>query len=130
MDTRLDMVDIHQAAKSLEVSVDALRKRISRGQIEAEKREGRWFVQALDNVQPDSPDGPDSVQAVQTEGGPGPDSTVDGVELALGAMEARIASLEAQLVSKDHHIEELLIVVRQAQAALPAPKGRPWWRLW
>jgi hypothetical protein len=43
-----------------------------------------------------------------------------------------VAMLQAQLEVKDKQIEQLHVLLQQAQAALPALKqNRPWWqRLW
>jgi hypothetical protein len=63
---------------------------------------------------------------------------VDGADSGeMTAMKALVARLEAQvsaqqeqLTAKDHQIEQLHVLLQQAQAALPAPGGRPWWRWW
>ena len=127
-----DFLDIHEAAKVLDVSVEALRKRITRGKVEAEKRDGHWFIRLADSVQT----GPDQDQ---TLGRPSPDNAVDGAELALAAMESRIASLEAQLIAKDEqHTTAASVAANQigelhrllAQTALSAAPGKPWWQFW
>jgi len=131
-DNSPDLVDIQEAAKVLDVSVEALRKRITRGKVEAEKRDGHWFIRLADSVQT----GPDQDQ---TLGRQGPDNAVDGAELALAAMESRIASLEAQLATKDAQTEAQLAAKDNqigelhrllAQTALNAAPVRPWWKLW
>jgi hypothetical protein len=39
--------------------------------------------------------------------------------------------MRSQLEAKDKQIEQLHVLLQQAQAALPAPReNRPWWRLW
>jgi hypothetical protein len=39
--------------------------------------------------------------------------------------------LQAQLEVKDKQIEQLHVLLQQAQAALPAPRNnRPWWQRW
>jgi uncharacterized protein HemX len=56
----------------------------------------------------------------------------------LARAEAHIASQESQLEilghhleSKDRQIEQLHVLLQQAQAALPPPRaGRPWWGRW
>ena len=60
---------------------------------------------------------------------------VDGAELALAAMEARIASMETQLavyaeaaVRKDNQIDQLHHLL--ATTALNPAPARPWWRFW
>jgi len=127
-----DFVDIHQAAKVLDLSLDALRKRITRGTIQAAKENGHWYVHITD-THPDSPDN------VQTTGHQGDQDHIDDKDLALAVMEARIASLEAQLVSKDAQTETQLAAKDTqigelhrllAQTALSAAPGRPWWKIW
>jgi len=118
-------MDSTEAAQALGISLDALRKRIARGTIEATKEGGHWYIQGPDN-QPTadrSPTGqPDnSPQAAQDQ--------VDGAELAIATMEARIKSLENQIATKDHQLAEMLIVVRQSQTMLQAAP-RPWWKIW
>ncbi len=131
-DNSPDLVDIQEAAKVLDVSVEALRKRITRGKVEAEKRDGHWFIRLADSVQT----GPDQDQ---TLGRPSPDNAVDGAELALAAMESRIASLEAQLIAKDEQqITAASVAANQigelhrllAQTALNAAPVRSWWKFW
>jgi len=124
-DDHPDYLDIHEAAKALDVSPEALRKRITRGTIKAVKKGGHWYVQIEDN-HPDS---------VRTEVQNSQDDHVDGKDLALAAMEARIESLEVQLSSKDRQIEAREREVGElhrllAQTALNAAPARPWWRFW
>jgi len=127
-DNSPDFLDIHEAAKVLDLSTEALRKRISRGKIEAVKEDGHWFVQVLDSSQDSVRTSPDKVQT--TDG-----QHIDAKELAIAAMEARVASLEAQLLSKD---EQLGVAANQigelhrllAQTALNAAPARPWWKIW
>ena len=131
-DNSPDLVDIQEAAKVLDVSVEALRKRITRGKVEAEKRDGHWLIRLADSVQT----GPDQDQ---TLGRPSLDNAVDGAELALAAMESRIASLEAQLIAKDEQqITAASVAANQigelhrllAQTALNAAPVRSWWKFW
>jgi len=124
-DDHPDYLDIHEAAKALDVSPEALRKRITRGTIKAVKKGGHWYVQIEDN-HPDS---------VRTEVRSNQDDYVNGKDLALAAMEDRIESLEAQLSSKDRQIEAREREVGElhrllAQTALNAAPARPWWRFW
>jgi chromosome segregation ATPase len=50
-------------------------------------------------------------------------------EIAMLAQQ--LESQNGQLAVKDRQIEQLHILMRQVQAALPPPKdARPWWRLW
>jgi len=60
---------------------------------------------------------------------------VDGKELALAALEARITSLEAQLTTKDDQLQSKDTQIGElhrllAQTALSAAPARPWWKVW
>ena len=47
------------------------------------------------------------------------------------ALRSQVNGLEGQLGTKDRQIEQLHVLLQQAQAALPPPCAtRPWWRLW
>jgi len=107
-------MDSTEAAQALGISLDALRKRIARGTIEATKEAGHWYVQGPHN-QPDV-----APQAAQDQ--------VDGAELAIAAQDARIASLESQLQAKDQQIDQLHRLL--ATTALQAAPAKPWWRFW
>jgi len=113
-----DYQDSTDAAQALGISLDALRKRIARGTIEATKRDGRWYVR--------TPDGSTSTDPPPDRTPTGPE--VDVAALALAAQDARIASLETQLAAKDSQIDQLHHLL--AQTALQAAPARSWWRFW
>jgi chromosome segregation ATPase len=49
----------------------------------------------------------------------------------LAMAQSQIATQKEELLSKNKQIEQLHILLQQAQAALPAPKDtRPWWQFW
>jgi transcriptional regulator with XRE-family HTH domain len=56
----------------------------------------------------------------------------DKGEELLSALWDRIRAQEEEIAAKNKQIEQLHVLLQQAQAALPAPKdNRPWWqRLW
>jgi len=112
-------LDSTEAAHALGISLDALRKRISRGTIEAVKKSGHWYVH-LGGNQPAS-DRPD-------ERPPDNHDHVDGKELAIAAMEARITSLERQLEAREREVGQLHHLL--AQTALNAAERKPWWKVW
>jgi len=118
-------IDSTEAAQALGISLDALRKRIARGTIEATKESGHWYVQEPDNRpaadRPPTGNQPDA--SPQTD-----QDHVDGAELALAAQDARIASLESQLQAKDTQINQLHRLL--ATTALNAAPARPWWQFW
>jgi len=111
---------IGEAAQRLRVSEHTVRRRVRNGElpgIQVATPQGfTWRVEIPE------------VEVIQEP------PIVDGKELAL-AMEARIASLESQLLSKD---EQLGVAANQigelhrllAQTALSAPQVKPWWKIW
>jgi len=123
-DNRPAYMDSTEAAQAFGISLDALRKRIARGTIEATKEAGRWYVQGPDNQpatdRPPTGQPDNSPQAAQDQ--------VDGKELAIAAMEARITSLERQLEAREREVGQLHHLL--AQTALNAASTRPWWRFW
>jgi hypothetical protein len=49
----------------------------------------------------------------------------------LAMAQSQIATQKEELASKNKQIEQLHVLLQQAQAALPAPRdNRPWWRFW
>jgi len=112
-------LDSTEAAHALGISLDALRKRINRGTIEAVKESGHWYVHIGDN-QPAS-NRPDGRTPDNHDHG-------DGKELAIAAMEARITSLERQLEAREREVSQLHHLL--AQTALKQAPTRPWWRFW
>jgi len=108
-----------EAAHALGISLDALRKRINRGTIDAVKESGHWYIHITDN-QPASNRTDDRPPANHDH--------VDGKELAIAAMEARITSLERQLEAREREVGQLHHLL--AQTALNQATTHPWWRFW
>jgi len=117
-DTRPETVDSHQASQFLGITEDAIRKRITRGTLEGYKEDGRWYVRLPNSNQNHRTTDPNRPEIDQTE----------GKDLAITAMEGRIASLETQLATKDQQIDQLHHLL--AQTALKQAPARPWWQLW
>jgi len=141
-DNHPDFLNIQEAAKALNITIEALRKRITRGTIESIKENGHWYVHIVNNGQDNVQTGPDNVQTGPDNVQIGPDSVrtdtqgqIDGAELAFAAMEARIASLETQLASKDGQLGVAATQIGElhrllAQTALNAAERKPWWKIW
>jgi len=138
------LVPIAEASHRLGVSIHTLKRRLKRGDLLGEhKVTPQGFIWMVDV--PDAT--PEPVAAIPSSNGATaiatPNAVPDGAPTAIPAdihrLEMLVVTLQdqvqlmgQQLNTKDHQIDELLIVVRQAQAMLPAPKvaGRHWWRLW
>ena len=95
--------DLETAARILGISVDAVRKRIKRGKLEAEKDEsGRWRVLL-------------------------PDEIPDDVHNIVDILRRENEFLKAELERKDH----ILMALAQKIPQLEAPKEQdrqPWWK--
>jgi hypothetical protein len=111
-----DILDISEAARRLGITPDAVRKRISRGGLEAHKRDGRWFV-VLD-IQ-------DNESKTREETQPGHNYSEDDKDRI-------IAILQEELEARRREVQELHVLLQQAQAVLPSPRvnHRPWWWFW
>ena len=153
-------VPMAEAAQLLGLSIDTVRRRLHRGELQGRQEptaQGfRWWVEVPDTVDPGygfraaTPGQNGSHSGATLEGASGATSAESGATLAvhgeLQALREVIEVLQAQvkaqqeqlavkdqhLEAKDHQIEQLHVLVQQAQAALPAPREnhRPWWRFW
>jgi len=106
-------VTIGEAAHHLGISEHTIRRRVRSGElpgIQVATPQGfKWRVEVPEaEVQEQAP-------------------IVDGKELALAAMEARIQSLERQLEAREREVGQLHHLLAQ-QALQPA--SRSWWRFW
>jgi len=133
----LEKLTLVEAGQALGISPDAVRMRIKRGSMQAEKGEdGRWLVW-VDTEQ----------AAAEREAEREPDAAgereLEHEERELRELAARIEALEARLEElrgeRDflrRQVENLtfaqgMAAQAQAQKALPNPERRSWWaRLW
>ena len=123
-------VSVPEAARLLRVSEQTVRRRLRSGELHGRQVTSPggflWMVEIPDEL---------------------PVENTESVEMT--AMKALVAHLEAQvfsqqeqltikdkqmeeqLTAKDRQIEQLHVLLQQAQASLPAPRGRkPWWKWW
>jgi excisionase family DNA binding protein len=104
-------VTIAEAAQLLGLSEKTVRRRVISGRLQATQMSTykgyTWMVEVPDDL-------------VTPESG------------ELQALRDRVAAQERELEAKNEQIRQLHILLQQAQAALPPPKGtqRPWWRFW
>ena len=121
-------VTITEAAKLLRVSEHTVRRRVHNGElpsVQVARSQGYiWMVELPDDVPPDTP----------------PPGEIAALHQLINSLNAQMDSLKGQLDSKDKQLEtrarevqELHVLLQQAQAALPTPKENhhSWWqRLW
>jgi len=128
-------VSMTEAAERLNLSVDTIRRRLTKGELKGNKESTpqgyRWRIDIPEDPSShpskDPSSHPRNARADATEAEAAQDQ-VDGAELALAAQDARIASLESQLQAKDAQIDQLHHLL--AQSALQAAPARPWWKIW
>jgi hypothetical protein len=132
------LVTLAEAAHHLGVSVDTVRRRLQKGELQGQQQARPqgfiWLIDVPEETEPSS-----SVAGSQV------DAEVNS-EVSLAACQAEILRLEGmvamlqdrvhaqqeELEARRREVQELHVLLQQAQAALPAPKNnRPWWgRLW
>ena len=145
------LLTITEASHQLGVSVHTLKRRLKRGEIEGQQQTTPqgfvWLIEVPDEaskvddeaskVDVGTPDESDHVPvdvACGTSDGI-PNATLrelHRMEEFIASVKDEVSTLRSQLETKDRQIEQLHVLLQQAQAALPAPRdNRPWWqRLW
>ena len=123
-------VPIIEAANTLGISVDTVRRRISRGELKARKVPSphgeTYLVEITDDASPVAPDPPEKKEENPPE--------IDTVE----AMKKTISILETELDARRREVQELHVLLQQAQKQLPLGKTEnspdktavkvSWWR--
>ena len=131
-----------EAAKCLGVSVDTIRRRLRKGELQGyQQPRPQGFVWVIEI--PEELDDPGSTFAktvadipVNNGGSNGGDRRLEEVVAVLQAQvtshQRQMEAHQDELTAKNKQIEQLHILLQQAQAALPAPKEsrHSWWRVW
>jgi hypothetical protein len=136
-------VSIAEAGHRLGISQDTVRKRLRLGELTGTQVRApggfRWMVEL-----------PDDVSGVETKnnGNEEPEdredqslaelvavlsARVEGQQELVEALQSQIQAQKDQLEARGREVQELHVLLQQAQAALPAPRGdsQSWWqRLW
>lgn len=112
-------VTIAEAARLLKLSERTVRRRLHSGELKGSQVASpggfSWVVEISEDLPVGSPDS-------------GEMARVDALIASLGA---QIAAQQEELAVKNKQIEQLHVLLQQAQAALPAPKeAKPWWKRW
>lgn len=115
----MQQVTIAEAAKRLGISMDTIRRRIGKGELKARKVPSSHGEMYLVELPEDT--SPAETHRAQAENSP-----------EVEVLRKTISILEIELDSRRREVQELHVLLQQAQAALPPP-GRqavrvPWWR--
>jgi hypothetical protein len=139
------MLTMVEAAHQLGVSVDTVKRRIQKGELKGHQQPRPqgfvWLVEMPEETNlPGSNPANTPVDTPVTAGELRRLEEI--VQFLKGELNGRDVQIESwkqeaeahreQLQAKDRQIEQLHVLLQQAQAALPAPRdSRPWWqRLW
>ena len=133
-----------EAAHQLGVSVDTVKRRIQKGELKGHQQPRPqgfvWLVEMPEETNlPGSNPANTPVDTAVTAGELR--RLEEMVQFLKGELNGRDVQIESwkqeaeahreQLQAKDRQIEQLHVLLQQAQAALPAPKeNRSWWRFW
>jgi excisionase family DNA binding protein len=127
----MELVALPEAAQRLGVSVDTVKRKLRRGELRGQhvpRPQGyTWLIELPDSQMDSMADCTESSMAELDS------ATIEVLNLRemLAMAQSQIANQKEELVSKNKQIEQLHILLQQAQAALPAPRDhRSWWRFW
>jgi DNA-binding transcriptional MocR family regulator len=138
----MDLVTKVEAARRLQLSLDTIERRLRRGELKGHKqpRPGgfTWLIEV-----PEEPPHTSSTQGgIPPLDTPAPNAEIVRLEELVEVLKNEVAesrrqsqaqseAYQQQLESKDKQIEQLHVLLQQAQAALPAPRdNHSWWRFW
>jgi len=116
------LISIKEAAQRLEVAETTVRRRIRNGEVRARqvaRPQGFvWMVELPDEVSSES-------------GEAHRDNDSAGLRELVDVLKDEVSTLKGELTERGQEMQQLHVLLQQAQAALPAPKeNRRWWRLW
>ena len=134
-------VSIAEAGHRLGVSQDTVRKRLRLGELTGTQVRApggfRWMVELPDDVpgvetkKNGNKEAEDREDQSLAESVAALSARVEGQQELIEALQSQIQSQKDQLEARGREVQELHVLLQQAQAALPAPReGRAWWRFW
>jgi hypothetical protein len=135
----MELVTMTEAARRLDVTVETVKRRLRRGELQGQKQprpQGfTWLIEM-----PEDTGDRDSTPSVTPSDTPTSNAEVHRLEDMISLLQKELditreelehqrSVYQSELVSKNKQIEQLHVLLQQAQAALPAPRdSRPWWR--
>jgi excisionase family DNA binding protein len=121
-------VTIAEAAKLLRVSEHTVRRRVHNGElpsVQVARSQGYiWMVELPDDSPPEIPL-PGEIAALH--------QLIDSLNGQVDSLKGQLDAKDKQLETRAREVQELHVLLQQAQAALPVPKEEhhSWWhRLW
>jgi hypothetical protein len=132
----VELLSISQAVTRLGVSEVTIRRRLRKGELKGQKRQTPqgyvWLIELPDDIPKDNKNGGNGEGDSLLELVAALRSQVEGQQELVDSLQAQVKIQQEELTAKNKQIEQLHVLLQQAQAALPAPRdNRPWWRrLW
>ena len=132
------LVTLAEAAHHLGVSVDTVRRRLQKGELQGQQQARPqgfiWLIDIPEETEPSS-----SVAGSQADAEVNSEVSLAACQGEISRLESMVAMLQErvnaqqeELEARRREVQELHVLLQQAQAALPAPRdNRSWWqRLW
>jgi DNA-binding transcriptional MerR regulator len=133
------LMSVIEAAQYLGVSTHTVKRRLKKGELKGEQQATPqgfvWLVEVADDPVEFGSAVADSLGATPTATAEWANHYEEVIELLKSDLEARdkqLGFLKEELEARRREVQELHVLLQQAQAALPAPRdNRSWWqRLW
>ena len=132
------LVTLAEAAHHLGVSVDTVRRRLQKGELKGQQQARPqgfiWLIDIPEETEPSS-----SVAGSQVDAEVNSEVSLAACQAEISRLESMVAMLQdrvnaqqEELEARRREVQELHVLLQQAQAALPAPRNnRSWWqRVW
>jgi chromosome segregation ATPase len=135
MGALMELVTMTEAAQKLGVSTDTIKRRLRRGELKGRKQprpQGfTWLIEL--EVEFENDNGTQAATRAHTDASTDASTgALEHLEDLIVSLRSQVAAQQEQLLAKDHQIEQLHVLLQQAQAMLPAAKDNlSWWqKLW
>jgi hypothetical protein len=133
----VELLSISQAVTRLGVSEVTIRRRLRKGELTGHKRQTPqgyvWMIELPDDTSEDNKNGSNGEGESLSEMVAALRSQVEGQQELVDSLQAQVKAQQEELIAKNKQIEQLHVLLQQAQTALSAPREdhQPWWRrLW
>jgi transposase len=125
----MERVSIKEAARRLDVSDLTIRRRLNSGELQGiQEPKGKshiWWV-----LMPEEETESEAKNLEQEPEGNSP-GEVEALRDLVAVLKEQLDIKDKQLETRAREVQELHVLLQQAQAGLPAPRdNRPWWRFW
>jgi hypothetical protein len=125
----MERVSIKEAARRLDVSDLTIRRRLNSGELQGiQEPKGKSHIWWVLMPEEETESEPNSLEHELEDNNQG---EVEALRELVGLLKEQLEAKDKQLETRAREVQELHVLLQQAQAALPAPKdNRSWWRFW